>query len=55
MTSNKIGDIFINIVQIWATFESHNVFILHPNPFINLEHLVISKAAFFLQLLQYFN
>lgn len=52
MTSfDKIMGDVDNKVRIWTAFGSHNVFSLHLNTLTNLEHLVISKAAFFLHVL----
>ena len=52
MTSfNKIMGDVVNKVRVQTVFESQNVFSLHLNTLTNLEHLVIPKAAFFLQLL----
>lgn len=45
------NQILLRDAQIWAIFESYNVFMVHLNRLTNLEHLVISKVAFFLQLL----
>jgi len=52
MTSfDKIMGDVVNEARVQTAFESQNVFSLHLNTLTNLEHLVIPKAAFFLQLL----